>query len=472
MEKEELVFVPSPGAGHLVSTIELAKRLIDRHDRLSITVLCIKPPSILNAGYIDSLASSAPWIRWIELPSVDPPSPETCKLPFSFISRFIEGHRPHVKQAVTQLMASQRQSRIAGLVLDLFCSPLIDVAAELGIPSYMFFTSPAAMLGLMLHFPTLNSQTTTDLKDSVELIIPSYVNPVSPRFLPVSLWIRKEDAYIRWLYHCRPFREAKGIIVNSFSELESHAINSFSDGRTPPVYPVGPLIDLESRIHSPSNRIRRDKIVKWLDDQPPSSVVLLCFGSMGGFGAPQVKEIAVGLERSDVRFLWSLRQPSEVMMGPPRDYTSVELGEILPNGFLDRTEGRGLICGWIPQVEVLGHPAIGGFISHCGWNSILESLWFGVPVATWPLYAEQHLNAFEMVRDLGLALEIRLDYRNGDDLVSAEEVERSVRSLMDGDSEVRRRVWDMREKSRATVVDGGSSFSSLGFLIDDLMAKN
>ena len=83
------------------------------------------------------------------------------------------------------------------------------------------------------------------------------------------------------------------------------------------------------------------------------------------------------------------------------------------------------MCGWVSQVSILAHKAIGGFISHCGWNSILESLWHGIPIATWPIYSEQQMNAFEMVKELGLAIEIRLDYREGSDLVLAKEVERN-----------------------------------------------
>ena len=77
-------------------------------------------------------------------------------------------------------------------------------------------------------------------------------------------------------------------------------------------------------------------------------------------------------------------------MGYSTDYANLE--EVLPEGFLDRTMSIGKVIGWAQQVAVLTHSAIGGFVSHCGWNSILESIWYGVPVATWPLYAEQQLN--------------------------------------------------------------------------------
>ncbi|RVX03557.1 UDP-glycosyltransferase 71A15 [Vitis vinifera] len=180
--------------------------------------------------------------------------------------------------------------------------------------------------------------------------------------------------------------------------------------------------------------------MNWLDDQPPSSVVFLCFGSNGFFPLDQVKEIAQGLECSRHRFLWSLRQPppkGEIAM--PSDYVDFE--EALPQD------------SWIEPLE-------------------LESLWYGVPIATWPLYSEQQLNAFQMVKELGLAIEIKLDYNTGDGhLVSAKEIENGIRSLMKNDGDVRRRVNEMKEKSTDALIDGGSSHTCLGHLIEDMITN-
>ncbi|THG08741.1 hypothetical protein TEA_027102 [Camellia sinensis var. sinensis] len=138
-----------------------------------------------------------------------------------------------------------------------------------------------------------------------------------------------------------------------------------------------------------------------------------------------------------------------------------------------------MVYGWAPQTTVLGHAAVGGFVLHCGWNSILESLWVGVPIVTWLMYAEQQMNAFEMVVDLDLAVELRLDYRNelggsGNrvELLAAEEIERAVRCVMDGENLVRKKVREMREKSREAIVEGGSSFGSLKRLVDDMLGNH
>ncbi|XP_057971528.1 UDP-glycosyltransferase 43-like [Malania oleifera] len=466
-----VAFIATPAVGNLVPAVEFAQRLIDRDPRISATILIITIPQrpIVTEYAASRPASAPPGLRFVHLPPVDPPPPDHFQSSIGFISILIERHKPHVKRALADVVSSDSDSvSLACLFLDMFSTTMIDVALELGVPSYLYFASPAGFLGLMLHLPTIDSLISGELDDSdSELIIPSFANPVPATVLPSAVLRRKRDGYSWLLYHARRYRETRGIIVNTFQELEPFALNSLSADQVAPVYPVGPVLDLLGPAQWHFDPPQNEAIVKWLDDQPPASVVFLCFGSMGSLGAAQSREIALGLERTGCRFLWSLRQPAEAQLSLPTDYADLE--GVLPRGFLDRTAGLGLICGWVSQVTVLAHRAVGGFVSHCGWNSILESLWFDVPIATWPIYAEQQMNAFEMVRELGLSMEIRLDYRHGGELVRAEEVERGVKQLMEGDGEVRRRVQVMGEKGRTAVMEGGSSYQAVGRLIEELV---
>ncbi|KAL2316528.1 hypothetical protein Fmac_030404 [Flemingia macrophylla] len=239
-----------------------------------------------------------------------------------------------------------------------------------------------------------------------------------------------------------------------------------------PVYPVGPILNTHLEVEADSTHI-----FNWLDHQPPSSVVFLCFGSKGSFGEDQVREIARALEGTGARFLWSLRKPPPTGSGfrvSPSDYSISDLTTILPPGFLDRTAGIGKVIGWAPQAQILAHPATAAFVSHCGWNSTLESIYFGVPIATWPLFAEQQLNAFLLVRELKLAVEIALDYRvdfklGPNTLLTADKIENGIRSVLVIDEDTRNRIKEMSEKSKKTLLEGGSSYSQLGRLIDYIM---
>ncbi|CAK8537500.1 unnamed protein product [Lathyrus sativus] len=135
-------------------------------------------------------------------------------------------------------------------------------------------------------------------------------------------------------------------------------------------------------------------------------------------------------------------------------------------------EGKGMICEWAPKVEILAHKAIGRFVSHCGWNSILKSLWFGVLILTWPIYAEQQHNAFRMVKKLELVVELRVDYRIGSKEVMAKEIEKGLKDLMDRDNIVQKKVQEIKEKARNVVASGGSSFIYVGKLIDNILGSN
>ncbi|KAM7499919.1 hypothetical protein LguiA_024333 [Lonicera macranthoides] len=489
----ELVFIPAPLVGHLASTVQIAQSLIDRDQRLSITVLVMSLPfDTALQSYTQSLVSvssntSPSNIKFVNLPQIEPTSDIMSKPPNAIVSAFIDSQKSTVRDAVIQIIARSAEStRLAGFVIDMFCVNMIDVANEFALPTYVYFTSNAGFLGFMFHIQTITDELKQDVvadfwDTNTELLVPSFTNPVPAKVLPSPV-LDKEGAFLIFLLTARRFRETKGIMINTFFELEPHAMKSLQeDTKIPPVYSVGPLLNLKAVNQSGNGNGDGDgensttkTIARWLDGHPPSSVVFLCFGSQGSFMKDQVKEIATALECIGHRFLWSLRRPpASRNVDAPTEYSDPE--EVLPEGFLERTAGIGKVIGWAPQMAVLSHAAIGGFVTHCGWNSILESLWFGVPMAAWPMYAEQQINAFEMATELGLAVEIKMDYRNDREdyevgIVAAEDIERGIREMMKIDgSEMRKKVKEMREKSRMVVRENGSSYRSLGHFIEDVM---
>ncbi|KAI5440931.1 UDP-glycosyltransferase 43 [Lathyrus oleraceus] len=472
MTRFELVFISTPTIGNMVPTVEFANNLTNHNPQLSATILIITNPKLpLVNTYLQSRPSSTTNLKFIHLPTVDPPTPDQYQSFIAYICLLIQKHKINIKNALINLTltASSTESnydsvKLAAVFIDMFSTTIIDVANEISVPCYLFFASPASFLGFTLHLPRLDN-----VESEAEFEIPSFENPLPKLVLPnlVLDWKSEEDAYSWVSYHAGRYKETKGIVVNTLQELEPRALCSlYNDLKLPPVYPIGPILDLDGPAQWDPNPVQYNYIKEWLDMQVPGSVVFLCFGSLGSLEVKQVEQIAIGLERAGVRFLWALRGPPKAQLEDPRDYTSYE--NVLPDGFLKRTVGMGVVCGWVPQAKVLAHKAVGGFVSHCGWNSILESLWYGVPIATWPVYAEQQMNAFEMVRELGLAVEIRLDYRVGSDLVRAEEVENGVSKLMNGSDEVRKKVKEMSEKCRVALTDNGSSYTNLVSLIQEL----
>ncbi|KAL7128726.1 hypothetical protein ABFS83_13G013400 [Erythranthe nasuta] len=499
MEKTELVFIPSPGLSHLISTVETAKLLLDRddrHRRLSITVLIMKLPNDTTvASYIEKFSassssdnnttSSLSHLRFIHLPSGEEDQATGGTPSETFRFDLIDRQSTNIREIVSDLVEQPRTSRMGGLVLDMLCTNFTEIADEFGIPAYVFFTSGACGLGLLSHLVSLkldHGQDLTQYKGSdEEMSVPCFSLPVPAKILP-AVMIEGGPVADVFMNYFRRLKDMKGIMVNTFYELESYAVDSLqSDGKsqTPKIYPIGPILNSGAG-GGDEKRTKSEEIKKWLDEQPEKSVVFLCFGTMGSFEESQVREIAAALEKSGKRFLWSLRKPgvkgSKIPF--PTEYEGFD--EVLPEGFLERTEGIGKVTGWAAQVAVLSHPAVGGFVSHCGWNSILESVSFGVPVATFPMYAEQQLNAFQLVKELGMAEEISIDYKidfKGDsppEIVGAAEIEAAIRRLMTAEEEgggggVRGKVKEMQSKSRAALLEGGSSYKALSLFIEDVI---
>ncbi|CAI0397603.1 unnamed protein product [Linum tenue] len=429
--------------------VELANLLADRHAALSISVLIITTTSSTAAVP----HPAAPRITLLHLTDENPPPAAAAGSVFAKI----EARKPQIREAVSAAIGrSPDGARLAGLVLDMFCTSMADVAGEFGVPYYIFFTSAASDLGFISHIQQLHDESGFDVAEfeGNELAVPSWARPIPRWAFPPNI-VNKE--WLQLLYRiARVFRRARGILVNTVRELESCAVDSLSFTKVHPRMTCSPLAG--------GGGVPEEEAIEWLDRQPESSVVFLCFGSMGAFREEQVLEIANGLEASGLRFLWVLRRPGpEGTRAGPTDYQDVR--EVLPKGFVDRTAGVGRVMGWAPQTIILAHKAVGGFVSHCGWNSTLESLWFGVPMATWPMYAEQKLNAFLLVHELEIATEIKIDYRNGE-IVTAEEVERGVRRLMERDCSREERLKKFSDCIKKALMDGGSSSASIAEFIE------
>ncbi|KAI4377217.1 hypothetical protein MLD38_014883 [Melastoma candidum] len=277
-------------------------------------------------------------------------------------------------------------SPLSWLTIDIICTAMMDVTTSIGVPSYVFSPISASVLGFICYMVELQDRHRVDVTkygDSDDkLDFPAFLNPLPVTAVP-QVFVTKETTDMGF-ETSRKCRDAKGLLINKFWELERVPLKYLSDLKLPPVYPVGPIVRLNGATSSTiSSTSSNNEILEWLDNQPRLSVVFVCFGSIGSLGEDQVKEIAAVLESAGYRFLWSLKPlPHEASYRVRDDYATFE--GIIPEGFLGRTAEVGRVMGWVPQAEILSPPSVGGFVSHCGWNSILESIWSGVPIAAWP----------------------------------------------------------------------------------------
>lgn len=197
----------------------------------------------------------------------------------------------------------------------------------------------------------------------------------------------------------------------------------------------------------------RHKLFDWLDKQAPKSVLYVSFGTTTSISNEQIQELALGLEKSEQRFIWVLRDADKGDIFDGEMTRKIEL----PDGFEERVGENGLVVeDWVPQPEILGHPATGGFMSHCGWNSSMESMTMGVPVAAWPMHSDQPRNAMLITKVLNVGIYVR-DWTQREELVSSAVVEEVVRRLMASEEgeEMRKRAAELGGRVRRSVEDGG-----------------
>ncbi|XP_024963261.1 zeatin O-glucosyltransferase-like [Cynara cardunculus var. scolymus] len=195
-----------------------------------------------------------------------------------------------------------------------------------------------------------------------------------------------------------------------------------------------------------------DRCLKWLHKQASNTVIFVSFGTTTSFSQEQILEIANGLEKSNHKFIWVLRDADKGDMFRD-DLRRVEL----PEGYENRVKDRGLVVReWAPQLEILAHPSIGGFMSHCGWNSCVESMSMGVPIAAWPMHSDQPNNAVLVTKILKIGLLVK-EWCRREQVVAAAAVETAVRRLMGSKEgqEMRKRAVAMGSRVRKSVKDGG-----------------
>ncbi|CAH9127487.1 unnamed protein product [Cuscuta epithymum] len=215
-----------------------------------------------------------------------------------------------------------------------------------------------------------------------------------------------------------------------------------------------------------------EQCLKFLDSQAPGSAIYVSLGSLARITAEQMKELALGLELSGRPFVWAL--------GGAHEQRDAFEEWAQADGFEERTRARGvLVRRWAPQLRILSHPSTGGFLTHCGWNSTLEAISAGVPMLTWPIFAEQFVNEKLVVDVLGVGVSLGVKASalwEGNEttamsgvVLKREEVKEGVGQLMGGEGEeCRRKVKELGEKAKVAVHKGGSSHLNLLSLLEDI----
>ncbi|KAI5059381.1 hypothetical protein GOP47_0025700 [Adiantum capillus-veneris] len=355
------------------------------------------------------------------------------------------------------------------IISDVFVPWAAELASSLGLPLFFFYTTNAASCCVMSHAPSLLAHHIIPFNESShQELVPCPGAPMLlPRDFPFSMQLQ-DISHPQFQFTLNMFshlEEATGLILNTCHEIEADAVKALQ--ARCPVYTVGPLFlpiseDLESVTNQKQIGVAEtDDCLKWLDSQSAGSVLYVSFGTLANFSNVQMSELALGLEKSQQPFLWVVHK--NVFNGVVSD--------ALPEGFLERVKDRCFVASWVPQLQVLKHRSVGGFFSHCGWNSILENITLkGVPMLCWPDKAEQGVNA----RILVDVWKLGMPFRVGKDCnISCDEVEAAVKTLMEGEEaeEMKRRGAELKKQVETVRRKGGSSMMNLEALVMTIRSK-
>nr|ACR61549.1 UDP glucosyltransferase-1 [Zea mays] len=476
-KKMRILLMPFFATSHIAPFTDLAFHLVAaRPDDVEATVAVTPANALVVQSALARRGAShlaTVKVATYPFPSVDglPPGVEN----HSKVKAAADAWRIDAVATDEKLMRPGQESLIREHAPDLVITDIhfwwnVDVATDIGAPCVTFHA--------MGTFPTLAMFNLSRAAGAVDaaggvVTLPGFPPPeiqVPTTELPEMLR-RQETADDRATGNAvhAAHRRCFGLAVNTFFDLEhGHCETFVGNGYVKRAYFVGPL----SLSPSPSSPVAAgggaygSRCIDWLDKKPPQSVVYLCFGSLTHVSEAQLRELALGLEASEKPFLWVVRSET---WAPPE-------------GWEERVGDRGMVVtGWAPQTAILAHHAVGAFVTHCGWNSVLETVVAGVPVLTWPMVFEQFIAERFVTQVLAIGERlwpagagVRSTRSEEHELVPAGAVAQAVARFVEpggpGDA-ARKRVKELSVKARAAMAEGGSSHHDLRAMIDDIMEE-
>ncbi|XVE81089.1 hypothetical protein DITRI_Ditri15bG0035300 [Diplodiscus trichospermus] len=492
-EHTDIVMLPFMAHGHLIPFLALARQI---HHRTGFNITIANTP--LNIQYLRSTLHQHPTsgIRLAELQfnSADhglPPNTEnTENLPLDLIGKLFASSvslKTPFQNLLLNIIEKQGKPPLC-IISDVFFGWTVDVAKSTGTVDISFTTGGAygtlAYVSVWLNLP--HRQT-----DSEEFSLPGFPERCRFHVSQLHRFIRNADGTDLWSRFFQPqisgSLQSFRWLCNTVEEIEPLGLELLRKYIKVPVWTIGPLLP-KPWLNKPSSSsssslsannslygqhagkepgISAEKCFQWLDLRGPDSVLYISFGSQNTISPSQMMELAIGLEESVNPFIWVIRPPIGF------DLKSEFKAEWLPEGFEDRmSESKQglLVKSWAPQLEILSHKSTGAFLSHCGWNSTMESLSQGVKMIGWPMAAEQAYNSKMLVEEMGVAVELT---RGVQSTISGEQVKGVIEMVMDKEGkgrDMKKKAEGIAEYIRAAVREEGEEKGSSVKGLDDFVS--
>ncbi|KAG0586398.1 hypothetical protein KC19_2G087700 [Ceratodon purpureus] len=480
--KPHVVLLTMPAPGHMFPTIALGKVLA--RQGVKVTFLssgCVAGKLLRVVEEEEELDMSIGTVLEDPLPEPENPLalvPWVAKLP---PDEMVE----HAYQLIQKLSPPA-----CCIISDVFLPWTKELAEKLGIPRHFLVTMSASALSFMFSVPHFADQGLLPLEPSTEVEFPV---PGVGNVAKGDVWEYfvkgnpfQFDPMIQCLQCLTESFPTATYLVNSTEELEPKVFRALTEpvpftGQVAKVVSIGPLeqsfafkggeADSFELTEAAKSKKLSSEVEEWLDAQPDSSVLYISFGTIFSPQAEQVLELAHGLEASGQRFLWIIRLPDVPHIMVSKQPTKEEISAILPPGFEERTKGRGLLqSSWAPQPKILSHRAVGLFMSHCGWNSILEAISTSTPILGRPCFVDQWLNATFLEDKFQIGTILRDTGEGGFD---RGRIETGIRLMMEGEEGrvARRNVARLNKVLRDAVTpSSGPSSKNLEQYVGEIFA--
>ncbi|XP_019085104.1 PREDICTED: UDP-glycosyltransferase 84B1-like isoform X2 [Camelina sativa] len=435
--------------GHINPMVKLAKRLSSLSKNLHITLATMEPARDRLSSAAAADKSSVDLVFFSDgLPKDDPRA----------LATLLKSLNEVGAKNLSKIIGEKRYSCI---ISGPFTPWVPAVAAAHDIPCAILWIQACGAYSVYYRY-YMKTDSFPDLEDLNQTVELPALPSLQVRDLPTCIF-PSDGAHFSQLMaeFADCLRYVKWVLVNSFYELESEIIESMSDLK--PVIPIGPLVspfllgaDEDETLDGKNLDLWKSDgcCMEWLDKQARSSVVYISFGSVLESSENQVETIAKALKNREVRFLWVIR--------PKEKAQNVHVLQEMVK------EGQGVVIDWCQQERILSHDAISCFVTHCGWNSTIETVVTGVPVVAYPSWSDQPIDARLLVDVFGIGVRMRNDAVDGE--LKVAEVERCIEAVTEGPdaADMRSRAADLKHAARLALAPGGSSARDLESFISDI----
>ncbi|KAL2342126.1 hypothetical protein Fmac_010066 [Flemingia macrophylla] len=469
-KKPHALVIPFPTQGHINPFLKLAKILHSKGFHITFVNSEFNHQRLLNSRGPNAL-NGFPDFHFETIPDGLPPSNMDAT---QNISALCASTRNNCFIPFCNLISKLNHSNappVTCIFSDGIMSFTVKASDQYGLPNILFWTHSAGGFMSFKQCKNLMERGLIPLKDANYLTnghldtvidwIPGMMN-ITLRDLPgIYRTTDPNDMLLDFVVEqIEEASKASAVVLPTFDALEHDVLNALST-MFPKLYTIGPLeLLLDQTSESTFESIKcnlwkeESECLKWLDSQEPNSVLYVNFGSVIVMRHQQLVELAWGLSNSKKKFLWVIRP----------DLVEGE-NSILPPEIVEETKDRGLLVGWCPQEQVLKHTAVAGFLTHCGWNSSLESITNGVPLICCPFFNDQIVNSRYICREWSFGMEI------DSDSVTRGEVEKLVKELLEGEKgkKMKEKAIEWKKRAEEATNTNGTSFLNLEKLVNELL---